>query len=76
MSLEEALQKWDEALQRIRGMVQNANEVGIEFTIEMKNLIWHVTDLNSRILKELERAQEKVQASLDYIQNKENKVGK
>jgi hypothetical protein len=75
-NLEESLQRWDEALERIHKLVGDAHEVGIEFDIEMKNIVWHVNNLNKEILKELEKARSKFQESLDYIQSTNTMVGK
>jgi hypothetical protein len=76
VSLEEALQRWDEALDRIGKLMLNVGESDIELTVEMKNLLWHTNDLNNTILQELERAKSTFQGCLDYIQNENNMIGK
>jgi hypothetical protein len=74
-NLEEMLQNWNDALQRIQKMVEDAHEIGVEFSIEMKNLVWQIDAMNGEILQELAEARKKFQNSLDYIQSLKTRAG-
>ena len=50
MSIKEALKKGDESIQRILEILKKATDEGLEFSIELKNILCQVTKLNNEIL--------------------------
>jgi hypothetical protein len=76
MSIEEALNKWDESIQHILEIVKEANDEGVEFSIELKNILCQVTNLNNEILGELNNARRKLLKAIKDIQKKNTVVGR
>jgi hypothetical protein len=69
MSIEEALKKWDESVQRILEIVKKASDEGVEFSMDLKNILYHVTNLNNEILQELNNTHRKLLKAIKDIQN-------
>jgi hypothetical protein len=76
MSIEEALKKWDENINHIYEIVNKAKNEGVEFSIELKNILFHVTNLNNEILGELNKTRCKLVKALKDIQNTTSGVGR
>jgi hypothetical protein len=69
MSIEKALNKWDESIQRVLEIVKKANDEGVDLSIELKNILCQVTNLNNGILGELNKARRKLLQALKDIQS-------
>jgi hypothetical protein len=70
------LNKWGESIHRILEIVKKANDEGVEFSIELKNILYQVTNLNNEILGEFNKARRQLLKALKDIQNTTTRMGK